>query len=51
VEKAEQLEYLTSQGCTLIQGYFTGHPLAPEAAQARLRQGPRGAVRRLEHLQ
>ncbi|EGF33524.1 hypothetical protein IMCC9480_3764 [Oxalobacteraceae bacterium IMCC9480] len=32
VENAAQLEFLARQGCTLIQGYFTGRPMLPEAA-------------------
>jgi diguanylate cyclase (GGDEF)-like protein len=51
VEKDEQLEYLTNQGCTLVQGYLTGMPLAPDAAIALLRQPPRNLVSRLEHVQ
>ena len=32
VENEEQLAFLASQGCRLIQGYLTGYPLLPEAA-------------------
>ena len=36
VENAAQLEFLARQGCTLIQGYFTGRPMLPDAAIALL---------------
>jgi diguanylate cyclase (GGDEF)-like protein len=32
VENEQQFNYLAKQGCGLIQGYFTGYPLLPEAA-------------------
>ncbi|HVK93434.1 MAG TPA: EAL domain-containing protein [Noviherbaspirillum sp.] len=32
VENEEQLEFLATQGCNLIQGYLTGRPLLPEHA-------------------
>lgn len=51
VEKDEQLNYLTNQGCTLIQGYLTGQPVAPDEALALLRRPAGGALTRLEHLQ
>jgi EAL domain-containing protein (putative c-di-GMP-specific phosphodiesterase class I) len=37
VENAEQLQFLVRQGCTLIQGFYTGHPMMPETAMALLR--------------
>ncbi|MFT5963292.1 MAG: putative signal transduction protein with EAL and GGDEF domain, partial [Burkholderiaceae bacterium] len=37
VENAAQLEFLARQGCTLIQGYYTGRPMLPDAAIALLR--------------
>jgi EAL domain-containing protein (putative c-di-GMP-specific phosphodiesterase class I) len=36
VENAAQLEFLARQGCTLIQGYFTGRPMLPDVAIALL---------------
>jgi diguanylate cyclase (GGDEF)-like protein/PAS domain S-box-containing protein len=30
VENEKQLQFLATQGCSLIQGYFTGRPLRPE---------------------
>jgi diguanylate cyclase (GGDEF)-like protein len=30
VEREEQFQFLATHGCTLIQGYLTGHPLLPE---------------------
>ena len=30
VESAEQLQWLTEHGCTLVQGYYLGRPAAPE---------------------
>ena len=32
VENEEQLAFLASQGCDLIQGFYTGRPLLPHAA-------------------
>ncbi len=37
VENEEQFAFLAKQGCALIQGYLTGHPLLPEAALETLR--------------
>lgn len=51
VENDEQLRYLTSQGCTLVQGYLTGQPLAPDEALALLSRPAPGPVSRLERLQ
>lgn len=31
VENEQQLEFLSSQGCSLIQGFHTGHPSVPDA--------------------
>lgn len=39
VENEGQLQYLAAQGCALIQGFHTGHPLPPEAAMKILKQG------------
>ena len=40
VETEQQRQYLTTQGCTLLQGYLTGQPLPPEAALRLLRGLP-----------
>lgn len=37
VENEEQFSFLAQQGCALIQGYLTGHPLMPDAALEILR--------------
>ncbi len=37
VENEDQLEFLATQGCALIQGFHTGRPLLPEAALALLK--------------
>ena len=37
VENEEQFAFLAKQGCALIQGYLTGHPLLPEVALETLR--------------
>ena len=39
VENEQQLQYLASQGCGLIQGFHTGRPLLPEAATKLLKEG------------
>ena len=39
VENEQQLQYLASQGCGLIQGFHTGRPLLPEAAMKLLKEG------------
>src|SRR3569623_16634 len=39
VENEQQLNFLSSQGCALIQGYHTGRPLMPEAAIKVLESG------------
>jgi diguanylate cyclase (GGDEF)-like protein len=39
VENEEQLVFLAAQGCTLIQGFYTGRPLLPDAAIEILRSG------------
>ena len=31
VENEQQLEFLSAQGCSLIQGFHTGHPMMPAA--------------------
>lgn len=36
VETAEQLDAIRAEGCTEVQGYFTGRPLSAEAATALL---------------
>lgn len=37
VENEQQLQFLATQGCTLIQGFHTGHPLLPEDAMEILK--------------
>jgi diguanylate cyclase (GGDEF)-like protein len=37
VETAEQAEWLVTQGCTLMQGYFFGRPMDAAAMETRLR--------------
>ena len=37
VENEQQLAFLATQGCSLIQGYLTGYPLLPDAALESLR--------------
>jgi len=32
VEDEQQLQFLAAQGCALIQGFHTGHPMLPETA-------------------
>ncbi|GAA4032271.1 putative bifunctional diguanylate cyclase/phosphodiesterase [Actimicrobium antarcticum] len=44
VENAEQLAFLSRQGCNLIQGYYTGRPMMPDAAIALLRAGANAAA-------
>lgn len=39
VESEAQLQFLAAQGCGLVQGYLTGHPLPPEDAAALLKAG------------
>jgi len=39
VENEQQLEFLSSQGCAMIQGFHTGRPLLPEAAIKVLENG------------
>jgi len=39
VENDEQLQYLSKQGCAMIQGFLTGRPLPPEDAIALLKSG------------
>ena len=39
VENEQQLQFLATQGCTLIQGFHTGHPLLPEDAMEILKVG------------
>ena len=39
VENEQQLEFLAAQGCTLIQGFYTGRPLLPEAVIDILKAG------------
>ncbi|HZW12966.1 MAG TPA: EAL domain-containing protein [Noviherbaspirillum sp.] len=39
VENEQQLEFLASHGCDLIQGYLTGRPLLPEHAIKLLQNG------------
>lgn len=39
VENAQQLQFLASHGCDLIQGYLTGRPLLPEHAIKLLQSG------------
>jgi EAL domain-containing protein (putative c-di-GMP-specific phosphodiesterase class I) len=36
VETAEQLEFLKSKGCDLVQGYLTGRPMDAAAFQEKL---------------
>lgn len=38
VENRDQLDFLKSEGCRLIQGYFFSRPLNPEAALSYLRR-------------
>ncbi|GBL47491.1 diguanylate cyclase/phosphodiesterase [Sulfuriferula multivorans] len=37
VEDEQQLQFLAKQGCTLIQGFLTGHPMLPDEAIAALK--------------
>ncbi len=37
VEDEQQLQFLAKQGCTLIQGFLTGHPMLPDQAIAALK--------------
>jgi diguanylate cyclase (GGDEF)-like protein/PAS domain S-box-containing protein len=39
VENEQQLQFLATQGCTLIQGFHTGHPLLPEDVMEILKVG------------
>ncbi len=39
VENDQQLNFLSKQGCTMIQGYLTGRPLPPEEAILALQTG------------
>jgi diguanylate cyclase (GGDEF)-like protein/PAS domain S-box-containing protein len=39
VENEDQLQFLASQGCTLIQGFHTGRPLLPDDAIKILKAG------------
>jgi diguanylate cyclase (GGDEF)-like protein len=39
VESEEQFQFLAAHGCTLIQGYLTGHPLLPGEAIELLTAG------------
>jgi len=39
VENDEQLDFLSKQGCTMIQGFLTGRPLPPEEAILALKTG------------
>ncbi len=39
VENEDQLQFLATQGCDLIQGFYTGRPLLPEAAIELLKAG------------
>ena len=36
VETREQLDYLARQGCAMVQGFYTGRPMMPDAALAML---------------
>lgn len=36
VEEAAQLEYLSKRGCDIVQGYYTGKPVEPEAIARNL---------------
>lgn len=36
VEDEQQLQFLAAQGCALIQGFHTGHPMLPETAMEAL---------------
>jgi EAL domain-containing protein (putative c-di-GMP-specific phosphodiesterase class I) len=36
VEDEQQLQFLAAQGCALIQGFHTGHPMLPSEAIALL---------------
>ncbi len=38
VESAEQLAFLSEEGCQEVQGYLFSHPLAPQAFEAFLRE-------------
>jgi diguanylate cyclase (GGDEF)-like protein/PAS domain S-box-containing protein len=43
VENQQQLDFLAQQGCTFIQGFYTGRPLLPKDAIALL-QTPHAAI-------
>jgi len=34
VEDEQQLQFLAKQGCTLIQGFLTGHPMLPDQSHS-----------------
>jgi EAL domain-containing protein (putative c-di-GMP-specific phosphodiesterase class I) len=44
VENDAQFQFLADQGCAMIQGYMTGHPLPPNDAIAVLQSGGASAV-------
>lgn len=47
VENEAQLQFLARQGCSLVQGYFTGRPLPPEQALAVLQAPPPAPMKRV----
>jgi diguanylate cyclase (GGDEF)-like protein/PAS domain S-box-containing protein len=46
VENHQQLDYLSKQGCAMIQGFLTGRPLPPEEVMQVLKTGilPQGSI-------
>lgn len=44
VEDEQQLQFLAKQGCTLIQGFLTGHPMLPDQAIAALKANSAAAL-------
>lgn len=38
VENAEQMQFLSTQGCDIVQGYFLGSPLPADEIQEKLRK-------------
>ncbi len=47
VENEAQLQFLARQGCSLVQGYFTGRPLPPEQVLAVLQAPPPAPMKRV----
>jgi EAL domain-containing protein (putative c-di-GMP-specific phosphodiesterase class I) len=45
VETQAQHQILTSQGCQLIQGYLTGHPMSPSDLLAQFGQASRQLIK------